>query len=343
MQRFLLLFWMGCLVCWRGLALDPVEELKSFSAFDKVDLQKLADGEIMVERGPFMDFPRGISAQACFVVMAPAEKTAKLYRTWDASHHESLKLHSHCHIQSPPSDENFKPLNLSSQKSPFRWLLDKTQATTSERSDLHLSIAEATQISESMKKGGESAEATARCWKDILKARALKFQKEGLAGSPPYEMGGSVITSSSEIQNLLKEIPKISAQFSPFLPETLLAKQPLLSAPPPYCYWELLEINSHAAVNLGAVYLKALDDGRYQILDCDYYSNGGIYASFTLRQIWPIKIRDKDASLIWRGEFVSAPTLAIVRGIERMAAGGIMIQEIKKAIRAFQEDAPKTP
>src|SRR5437867_3735302 len=109
--RLFFLFCLECLAPWRILALDPVEELKSFSAFGEIDLSKLAGGEILVARGPFMDFPRGISAQACFVVMAPPEKTAKLYQTWDASHHESLKLYSHCHIQSPLSDEDFKPLN----------------------------------------------------------------------------------------------------------------------------------------------------------------------------------------------------------------------------------------
>ena len=234
-------------------------------------------------------------------------------------------------------------MDLNSRKSPFRRLVARTQAIKPDRTDLNVSLAEARQIFERMKKGEEPSEAATSCWRDILKVRALKFQREGLAGVPPYETGKSVITVASEIENLLKEDPKVMKQFSQLLSETFFTKrQPKKTAPGPYYYLDLLEVDSRATFNLGAIYLKSWGD-RYQIADCAYYSSSGFYASYTLRQVWPIKIKDQNASLVWRGEFVSAPSLADRKGIEAMAAPAILLQELKKTIRAFQEDVIKAP
>lgn len=334
---------MSLCVPGRSFAIDPIEELGVFSKFQNIDLQKLAEGEILVARGNLMEFSRGITAQACFVVMAPAEKVARLYQMWEASNNEELKIYIHRIIHSPPSDEDFSSLDLRSQEHPFGWLVAKTQAVSLEQTDLFLSRMEMAQIYKRLNMGGEPIAVVTQCWKDILKARALKFQKEGLAGLPPYEVGEEVITIQSEIQKILKERPKTKAQFSSLIAETISGKPPSQSTLTPYCYWDLVGINSHPTFNLGAIYIMSLGNDRYQGLDLSYYSSSGIYVSATFRQIWPIKIGNKNASLVWRGEEVSAPELENVHGMERIAAGSVMLQEIKKSVRAFQEDVLKAP
>jgi hypothetical protein len=42
---------------------------------------------------------------------------------------------------------------------------------------------------------------------------------------------------------------------------------------------------------------------------------------------------------VWRGDFFAAPMLAFTKGTERIAYGALMLQDIKKEIRCFQDEA----
>jgi hypothetical protein len=42
---------------------------------------------------------------------------------------------------------------------------------------------------------------------------------------------------------------------------------------------------------------------------------------------------------VWRGYFFAAPTLQFTKGTERIAYGALMLQDIKKEIRCFQDEA----
>ena len=208
-------------------------------------------------------------------------------------------------------------------------------------SKLGLSGAEMSQIHKTLEADENSMELVNRCWRDILKKRAIKFQNAGLAGLPPYETkaGNAGITVQSEIQSLFNEVPKIKTQILSLPP---FASRSSESGSMESLYWELIKINGHATFNLGAIYFKTSND-RYQVLDCNYYCSSETYASLTFRQIWPIKFQGRDVSLIWRVELASSPLLENARGIDRLAARGIMVQEIKDEIHWFQENAVKAP
>lgn len=321
---------------------DALEELSAFSDFQKVDLQKLGRGEILGERGTTMRFVRGISTQTCFIVMAPVEKTVRAYAAWDVSQHPPLKVTMHRPIGPVAAADDFKSLDLASPKPSFRWLVDKTRATTSERSALNLSREEAVQVAKEMAKSSAAVEDVNRVWREILKARILKFQKEGLLGLPAYGMEEPPITVASEIRSLVAEAPRVAARFSSILSETILPKEPGPPRLDPVCYWEIFDVNGHAVLALGAFFAQKTA-ASCQIVDCDLYCSNGLYASCILRQIWPVRIQDKEASLVWRMDLVSAPSMAFTKGIERMAAGGLMLQEIKKAVRFFREDLDRSP
>ena len=330
-------------------ATDPASELKSFSSFKEINLEKLAEGRILGQSGPLMDFQRGISVQTCFVVMAPVKVTARMLQTWDPSQHKSLKVHFHRPVRSPPGKEDFKSCVLNPDKPAVRRLINKTVSTTAEKSDLQLSRAEAAQIAKCTKQTENESETSPEqlasvCWSDILRARVLRFQKEGLAGTPSYETGGSTIAPVSEIRSLLKEDPRIAAQFSKLISETSLtaSKPGRSSALSPSYYWELFEADLHATFDLGVIYVKPSKDG-FQALDCQYYVSGNYYVYLTLSQLWPIQVGNKSATLIWRGDFLSARSVADTRGTERMMYGGVMSQEIKEGIRFFQKDFAEAP
>ena len=140
---------------------------------------------------------------------------------------------------------------------------------------------------------------------------------------------------------MLLEQSAIATEFAPMLRESgVLGKQHTLD--PQFQYWGMYEADHRAVLNLGAIYLLPLGD-RYQLMDAQYYVSGVYYSFVTLYEVWPIEIGGQAAALIWRGDFFAAPVLEFTNGFERLAYGAIMIQELKKAIRAFQDDVKTKP
>ena len=99
----------------------------------------------------------------------------------------------------------------------------------------------------------------------------------------------------------------------------------------------MFDADHHGTISLGAFYKLGVND-HFQMVDMEYYVSGNYYTSTTLYEIWPIRVGDRSGSLIWRGDFFAAPTLRFTKGTERLAYGAIMVQEIKKEIRCFQDD-----
>jgi hypothetical protein len=58
-----------------------------------------------------------------------------------------------------------------------------------------------------------------------------------------------------------------------------------------------------------------------------------------LCEVWPIHLGEKPGALVWRGDFVATPTLAFTKGTDRIVYGAILLQEIKKVVRCFQDDS----
>lgn len=325
---------------------DPVEEIKSFSIFENVDLSALAEGDILGQRGALMNFPRGISVQTCYVVKAPPEVTVRKIVNWNATVHPELKIFTHHTVAATPFEDDFKPLDFSRDASSIRWFLEKTDAVTADKSDFQMSRAEAAEMQRALRAkppaGQTRTDVAATAWKNLLLARATKFSREGLKGVAPYEMNGNSVNPATEIQSLLKEDSRISARFAELLAGTPLGGT--TNAPPPTVsvagYWELFEITSHGAINLGFSYTRG-SDGRFQIVGCEPFASNGYLASLAFYEFWPIEAGGRPATLVWRQDMVSAPSLAMTRGIERIASGGIMVQEIKRSIRLFREDLDK--
>jgi hypothetical protein len=315
---------------------EPAASLARFSDFPQIDVNRLLDGEIIAQRGPLMNFPNGISAQLCFAVPTSPAETARRLQTWDPTRCASLKVYASHGLRNPCELKDFSGLNLDNGHHPVKWLLNKTLATTVNKSELNLSRIEARELSGCIGKGPDR-NAASPCWARLLFARASDFQRSGFTSSLPYEFGEEVVSPTSQLSSLLQEQDRITHEFAPLLQRIGLVNDGAgIPSLRPFYYWSFFEADHRATLSLGAVFELAVA-GRYQLLDIEYYVSGNYYTSATLYEIWPIRDGGRTGSLVWRGDFFAAPVLRFTKGMERIAYGAIMIQEIKKEVRCFRD------
>jgi hypothetical protein len=326
---------LGLFAATSSRAQDPVTALKSFSDFQKIDLNRLLGGEVASERGSLMNFPNGISGQTCFVVPLSAEETARRLQAWNPAPYGDLKVYGFRSFRGSGELADFQPLDFKSSQRSIRWLLDKTAATTATKSDLNLTRDETKALAACMDRHADPQRA-AECWTKLLRDRVSRFQQKGLAGILPYEMSGTTVSPAAQLRTMLLEQTEIAREFAPILKGIgFLGNETAPSLSPAY-YWTLFEADHHGTLALGAVYRLAVGD-HYQLADLQYYVSNDYYTAITLYEVWPIQVGDKSAALVWRGDHFAAPVLAYTKGTERIAYGVLMLQGIKKEIRCFQD------
>ena len=307
-------------------AADSAADLRLFSRFEDVIPEKLADGTILAQRGQTMSFRRGISVQTCFVVLnRDPQQTAKAFQNWDPSPHPETGVLIHRNLNHPPVPGDFQELNLNPRNPAIRWLTEKT---TNSPGDLQLSSTEMDQARKIKTAAPDKNAQVSAFWKNVLLGRAVRFFEKGYGGADSYRAGEELINPRSEMLNLLKEESSIRKRFHPILSETLDLGDGQTSPLDTVFYWEILDVTGQAILNLGVIYL-AETAGGIQILDTQYYCSGTYHVSVILYQLWPVSIAGKPATLVWRGDFLSSASLGRTKGIERMAYGSAMLQEIK--------------
>ena len=110
----------------------------------------------------------------------------------------------------------------------------------------------------------------------------------------------------------------------------------------PTLYWEMVNVEDSAALNLGASYAKP-GANTWQGLDVQYYATSGYCALLSFVQMWPVNVGGEDVTLVWRGDLISSASLAALHGVERMGSSTAMMRETQKFIARFLSDAAKIP
>jgi len=313
---------------------DAVSELASFSIFDKVDLAQLAKSDVKTAHGPPMSNPRFLAVQSCYVSPGtPAQLIAAL-RRWDPTRHRELKVFLHSDLPSSPTAANFEKLKNAPNSGPVRALVADTQKLSPE---LQISQAEAKKFSPGSAGGGGAMPASVvTFWTEVLLSRTKSFVSGGTSAQPPYDHSGKAIRASDELNGLLREQGKIQRQFSGLLGATGIGRG--AGSLTPALYWELLDVDDRGVVTLGADYSRAGEGGTYQTADVLYYASGGYYVALTLYQMWPVTVEGKSSILVWRGDMISAPSLADLHGVERLGSESVMMKQISKAVTLFRRD-----
>lgn len=327
--RFALLLAASCFVITTATA-DPMAEIASFSSL-KIDAQKIASGNILSARSPGTNFPRGLVIESAFIVNAPFSKSVEAVKEWNGREHPELKIFLHGDLPASPSPADFQKLASAPNNASVRALVTASQRLAASPDELQISQAEA---ADAPKDRGSTVSALTPFWSKVLAKRCLAFVSGGASNQPPYDLSNGKVKPAEEFTLLLKSQPKMRAQFRSILDGSGITSQPALA---PSLYWELVDADGQATLNLGASFLSH-SEKTAQAVDVQYYATSSYFAYLTLYQLWPLESDGKPATVVWRADLISASSLATLHGIERNAAGAAMMKELQKLIAFFQKD-----
>jgi hypothetical protein len=319
----------------RSACADPVSELASFSIFDKVDLAQLAKSDVKTAHGPPMRSPRFLAVQSCYVAPGSPAQQMEAVGRWNPSKYRELKVFLHSDLPSNPGPTSFERLKNAPGNASVRSFVTATEKLSPE---LQISKEEAKRFSAATGAGGGGVipPAVAAFWTDVLTARTKSFVSGGMAAEPPYDHAGPSVRASDEVNGLLREQGKIRQQFSGLLGATGIGRGAgSLRAD---LYWELLDVDDHGVVTLGAAYNRSGAGGAYQAADVLYYASGGYYVALTLHQLWPVTVEGKPSTLVWRGDMISSAALGSLHGVERLGSESVMMKNITKAVTLFRRE-----
>ena len=268
-----------------------------------------------------MSFPRGLAVESCYLIRKPLPKAIALHQQWSPLKHPDLKVWLHGELPAKPMPDDFRRLASAPTNGPVKALIAATEKFDAAKPGVNLSAEEA-------KVFGAGAGPWSGAWSGVLLARAQAFHAGGLARQPAYAWKGQSISAADELAHLLKEVPKVRAQFS-----GLVAAVTGGSGKTAH-YWELFDVDGQAAFSLGATFEKTAAGGA-QTADVQYYASGGYFVLATFYQMWPVE----GGTLVWRGDFIASPELGELRGMERMGSGAAMLKQIKQFVTAFLKDS----
>ena len=298
---------------------EPPEAFRGWSSFEKIDLAKLARGKIATECNASMDFARGLSAQAAYVVAASPAAAVRVLVSPDPARNTDPDICRRRFFHSEAEAE-FAKLVLDAKSKPVRALLEAMRA----RDGLHLSREEIMQLP-----AAAPVDEAQRFWAGVARRRWSQAAQHGDLGAT------DAFNIRNEIASLLKGEGRIARHFSALLAP--LTQAGSFGSPAAY-YWDVADVNHIATLELGAIFTRTADD-REQVLDVAYYAGSGYLVSVTLYELAPVTIDGQPRTLVWQGCLVSAPALAGGFGVKRQIASHLMTGDLEESARAFQKDA----
>jgi hypothetical protein len=335
--RALLILGLGIFVA-APLRADLNSDL-AFSAFSNVDVNALADGAVLQARGGLLSFPRGITSQSLYIInAAPGDVASKLVH-WNPARHSELKVWLHKSLPAQPTAADFAELGSLPDNSSVQFQIDATAKLDPENPSLQVSKEEAQLIAATAAQEKDPKALFVKAWSQILAGRITSFLS-GHGGSDYDVVSGGDIHPLSEVKSLLHADIKVYGQYQRLLNQTpvkALAGVPAAKASPADIYCDIFDVQGYAAMGTGAAY-QATSGISIQSADIEFYTNYGVYTTIELEQLWPVTVKGKTETLVWRDDLVSAPSIAYLHGTERLASGMIMLQETKQGVEAFRAE-----
>jgi hypothetical protein len=312
----------------------------AFTAFQNVDVNALASGNVLQARGGLMTFQRGISSQSLYIIDAAPTDVAKKLLTWNPSTHADLKVWLHKSLPPQPTIADFADFtNLPDNKS-VNFQIDSTASLDPAKPELQVSKEEAQLIATAAQQEKNSRALYAKVWPQIILGRINDFLSGRAANDVDIADDGSTIHPISDVKSLLHSDIKVYGQYQRLLNQTpfkSLAGSAGPKIPPTNMYCDLFDVEGSAALGTGAIY-QGPNGNSIQSVDTEYYTNYGVYVTIEMEEMWPIQVGGKNETLVWRDDLVSAPNIAVLHGVDRLGASMIMLQETMEGVKAFRDE-----
>jgi hypothetical protein len=339
----------------------------AFTDFPNADVNALAGGQVLQMRGGLIDFQRGLTSQALYVINAPLATVQAKLSSWNPASHPELKVWMHQNLPPRPTINDFAGLQSLPDNSSVASLIDATDKFDAAVPSFQINQNESQLIASLHTPGTDPRAFFANAWSQVLLGRIGNFLGAKLALENDAVPGGAV-QPLAEIKSLLRSDVKIYQRFHP-----LFANTPVYAAnklAPATLYYECFDIEGTAVLGTGAMYethpngkpamlaapaaldataapdagtpvapmMAAPSASPVLVADIEYFVNNGIYVSLELHQLSPVTINGQEETLVWREDLVSTANVAYLHGTERLASGMIMLQDVKQAIDAFRSE-----
>jgi hypothetical protein len=310
----------------------------AFTDFGNANVDSLASGQVLQARGGLLDFQRGITSQALYVIDAPVDTVRQKLTSWNPASHSELKVWLHRSLPAKPTAADFDLKSLPDNSS-VNYDVNATAKLDPNNPSLQVDKSEAQMIAS--RHGSDARTQFENSWSQILAARCARFLS-GNFSADQYVISGGDINSLFEIKSLLRSDAKVYQRF-----HSLLVNTPVYNsnkAVPIDLYYECFDVEGGASLGTGAVYQSQINGAAVQpgapvlSADIEYFLNNGIYVSIELEQLLPVTINGRNETLVWRDDLVSTSNIAYLHGTERLASGMIMLQDVKQAIDAFRSE-----
>ncbi len=167
----------------------------------------------------------------------------------------------------------------------------------------------------------------------ILTRQARAFQQRGLSGIETRRGTDGSLSPARDLRALLSQLKQWSEYFQPVLERGGVRGAPQKH----YGYWEQIAVEGKMAIVLGSFTSTSARAG-FQALDLQYFATSGFSVAASLYQLWPVRIGNTDATLVWRCSMVSTPRVKELRGVERRAAGVAFKNRVRKYAEAIASD-----
>jgi hypothetical protein len=312
---------------------DTASDL-SFTAFRTADPNTLAGGQVLQARGGLIEFERGLTAQALYIIDAPPETVRAKLVTWNPASHRELEVWLHQNLSArPQASEYATGLQHLPDNSSVRNLVNATAKLDPNEPALQVDKSEAQLI---VAAGSDPHTRFVNGWSQVLAGRVSRFLG-GNISADHYSVSDGDISPLSEIKSLLRSDALVYRRV-----HSLLVNTPVYNsnrAVPATLYFECFDVEGCGSIGTGAVYQSSAAPGSPILsADIEYFVNNGIYVSIELEQLSPITINGKTETLVWRNDLVSTSNVAYLHGTERLASGMLMLQDVKQAVDAFRTE-----
>ncbi len=330
------LFLLFAALCLTPLKAENVV-LFPFTPSDEPDLSELGDGKVHGSRLKTGGSQLSMGVETYFMVpLSPKDTLNKLKTVASPSQSgttNSFGIENRALIQNPARAADFSGFRLTGTEGRFG--IGGSHMLNLKSKSLNLSRSELAALQKASQDGRDRLEVG---WKKLFADRTQDFQAGGFLEYAPYETTSKPFHHRAELVTLLLSTPKILNHFKSLIGGVMTGKPPEGADDPLYS-WESTKIQGEQTVALMCLIAAPHENGRIQIVETSFYVTGNYYTSFILYELVPVydNKTGKEQTLVWRGDYVITESIGFLRGIERIAAENIMLQEVVGSVKAFVE------